>query len=395
MHQNRLKRLLRQYFDNTINHADCMELLSYLDEHPQEVENHIDDVLGDIDAGPDFTQAQAHDVLNRIKADIRFADTEPLPNEAVVVKFYQKRWLQIAAMLVVILTTAILLLNKNTPQAVDNNITAMAQKPVVPGGNKATLTMADGKTIVLDSMTNGVVASNGASKIVKVGDGQLVYSAGTQTGAMAYNTLSTPRGGEYQITLADGTKVWLNAASSLSYPQEFTGTERRVQLTGEAYFEVAKNKDKPFYVTVNNVQVKVLGTHFNISAYNDEQNITTTLLEGAVQVTKDNEKSFLSPGQQAVTGNGSGKISVYNVDASDAVAWKNGYFVFNDEDIVSIMKKVSRWYDVEVEYRGDVGSQKFGGTFYRFKSINELVSYLEKIGKLHFKISGRRIIVMG
>jgi ferric-dicitrate binding protein FerR (iron transport regulator) len=236
--------------------------------------------------------------------------------------------------------------------------------------------------------------------VLKTGSGQIVYKAlstGQSRAAISdisYNTLSTPKGGEYQVVLPDGTKVWLDAASSISYPVAFAGNVRRVKLTGQAYFEVAKNKEKPFYVDVNEVQVRVLGTHFNISAYNDDNAMTTTLLEGAVQVTNNNSLSLLKPGQQAVISNGSNNILVANANINDAMAWKNGYFTFNDDNITGIMRKVSRWYDVDVEYRTADTGQQFGGTFYRSKSISELLAHLEKIGKLHFKISGRRIIVM-
>jgi transmembrane sensor len=196
------------------------------------------------------------------------------------------------------------------------------------------------------------------------------------------------------VVLPDGTHVWLNSASSLSYPVEFAGNERRVKLTGEAYFEVAKNKDKPFYVNSNNVQVRVLGTHFNISAYNDDDELKATLLEGSVQVSKNNSQSLLKPGQQAVINNGADMIRVSQANINEVMAWKNGYFIFNDDNIATILKKVSRWYDVDVEQRGNFEGQHFGGTFYRTKGIDELLKNLEKIGKVHFKITGRRVTAM-
>ncbi|RVU02389.1 FecR family protein [Mucilaginibacter limnophilus] len=391
MKHEKLKSLLRSYFDNTISDADCVELLSYMDKHPHEVERAVDETLPADDTGPKFSEQQAQDVLSRIKADGRFVTVLQPP----VIKFYQRRWLQVAAILLVILTAVIVVLNKNnTPANIAENI---IQKPIVPGSNKAMLTLANGQTVVLDSASNGVIAGAGNNNVVKKNDGELVYQPGENAAnnrIPIYNILTTPKGGEYRVTLSDGTKVWLNAASSLSYPQEFTGNERKVKLTGEAYFEVAKNKSKPFYVMVNDVQVRVLGTHFNISGYTDDGRVTTTLIEGAVQVSKYKVVSSLMPGQKAVVNNSSADIVVSSADVSDAVAWKNGYFTFNEEDITGIMKKVSRWYDVEVVYEGAVSNEKFGGTFYRSKSINELLDYLRRIGNISFKISGRRIIVM-
>jgi len=172
------------------------------------------------------------------------------------------------------------------------------------------------------------------------------------------------------------------------------GNERHVKLTGEAYFEVAKNKDKPFYVSINEAQVKVLGTHFNISAYQDDDELVTTLLEGSVQVSKNQQLCMLKPGQQAVLGNNTTYMQVSEANVNEAMAWKNGYFIFNDDNLATIMKKVSRWYNVDFDYKGGMENKRFGGTFNRAKDISELLNNLEKIGKVHFKTVGRRITVM-
>jgi len=404
MEKARLKRLLHQYFNNSITSADCIELLNYLNtSDPGEINQLIDTELSALDEGPGFKGQQSLDVLNRIKSDLRFngaINTEEHGQvQPKVIKLYQKRWLQIAAAALIFCTAGLLIFNR---QVKTSNKIAKNPKPaiIVPGGNKAILTIAGGKTIVLESAANGLIAKTGVGKVLKTRSGQIIYRAASpgKSAAMAteisYNTLSTPKGGEYQVVLPDGTKVWLDAASSITYPVAFTGNERRVKLTGQAYFEVAKNKEKPFYVSMNNVQVRVLGTHFNISAYNDDNEITTTLLEGSVQVTKNNTLSLLKPGQQAVVSNSSNKIAVSDANIDDAMAWKNGYFIFNDDNITGIMKKVSRWYNVDIEYRGNYNNQQFGGTFYRSKSIMELLAHLQKVGKLHFTISGRRITVM-
>ena len=401
MKKAKLQRLVHQYFNDTISRADCIELLEFLNNtNPDEIADAIDTELINFSKGPEFKGKQSADVLSRIKSDPRFAQN-PIVEETdpVVVKFYRRSWVQIAAALLVFGTAALIIFNKNiSSQTTKKHNSDQEAAAIVPGSNKAVLTLAGGKTIILKNAANGLLAQTTSGNVLKTNNGQIKYSALNETAAAGnkdnINTLSTPRGGTYQVVLSDGTKVWLNAASSISYPVAFTGKERHVTLNGEAYFEVAKNKEMPFYVSINNVEVKVLGTHFNIAAYSDDGEITTTLLEGAVQVTKNNTQSMLKPGQKAVINNKSDNISVSDANIQDAMAWKNGYFIFDDDDITGIMKKVSRWYDVNVSYQGDVSDQKFGGTFYRSKSITELLQYLGKIGKVHFTIEGRRIIVM-
>ncbi len=403
MQPDRLKRLIDQYFNNSISSTDCIELLKYLDSaDPAELDGLIDIDLSSLDSGPEFKGAQAQDVLNRIKSDARFNfpfETQKA-EEPKIIKFYQRRLVQIAAAILIFLTAGLLVFNYRKAKTT-NEVTKNNKPPIIlPGGDKATLTMSGGKTILLDSAADGLLATTGAGDVVKTQNGRIVYKAGASgsaagtVAAVEWNTLTTPRGGQYQLVLPDGTKVWLDAASSLSYPVAFTGNSRHVKLTGQGYFEVAKNKEKPFFVDVNHAEVRVLGTHFNISAYNEDPENTTTLLEGAVQITQNGKTALLKPGQQAVIAGGSDNIVVSEAKIDDAMAWKNGYFIFNDDDIKGIMRKVSRWYDVDVDYQVDLADKHFGGTFYRSKGINELLNHLERIGKLHFKISGRRVTVM-
>ena len=220
-------------------------------------------------------------------------------------------------------------------------------------------------------------------------------NAGPDEDVLAYNTITTPKGGQYQVTLMDGTRVWLNAASSLHYPTVFKGSERSVQLTGEAYFEVAKNSKMPFRVTSNGQVTEVLGTHFNINSYPDEQGTTTTLLEGSVRIlnAKSDAAILLKPGQQSGS-DASGKIKVANVNPEQFVAWKDGKFIFTNANIESIMRQVSRWYNVEIEYKGDASKEKFGGRTSRFTNVAELLEILELTDHVQFEIEGRRIIVM-
>jgi ferric-dicitrate binding protein FerR (iron transport regulator) len=263
---------------------------------------------------------------------------------------------------------------------------------IKPGNNKAILTLANGNKVAVTDAGIGKVADQGNSVIEKTAKGLLTYNAKptTELGIESFNTLETPKGGMYDVVLADGTKVWLNAASSLKYPTAFTGKQRRVELHGEGYFEVAKNRAMPFIVTSNNQQVEVLGTHFDISAYDDDNGVyKTTLLEGSVRL---NNQTMLVPGEQAININQ--KIMVRQVDTEDAIAWKNGKFKFKNENIRDLMRKVARWYNVEVVYDGDMSRKDFSGIVPRFENIATILTTLESTHTIHFKIEGRRITVM-
>ncbi|HEX6428654.1 MAG TPA: FecR family protein [Niastella sp.] len=290
------------------------------------------------------------------------------------------------------------------------------QKPapdVQPGGNKAILTLADGSTITLDSAQNGLLTQQGDANVIKNRNGEVVYkSMGNKPSAASWNVLSTPKGGQYQLVLPDGSKVWLNAASSIRYPVAFTGNERRVEITGEVYFEVAPltlptgrdgggSKKVPFIVKINTPpaggsggQVEVLGTHFNVNAYNDEPAIATTLLEGKVKVSSmvNGQWSMLKPGQQAAIHHS--QLTIHdNIDMDLAVAWKNGLTAFKSADIKSIMRQVSRWYNVEVVYEGTIPQRTFTGGVSRDAPLSELLHLLD-VSKVHFRIEGNKVILM-
>lgn len=273
---------------------------------------------------------------------------------------------------------------------------------IAPGGNKAILTLADNSTIILDSATNGILSTQGNIKIEKLDNGLLAYSINgkkiTEKDEAFYNTISTPRGGQYQITLSDGTKVWLNASSSIRFPVVFTGTERKVTVTGETYFEVAHNAAMPFRVQAATSEVEVLGTHFNINAYDDEAAIKTTLLEGKVKVSVPSLANgtgsfkFLSPGQQSGI-NKKGDISILNnADLEEAVAWKDGHFQYKSADLRSILRQIARWYDVEIEYRGKVDLH-FTGQLTRSDNVSKVFEKLKMAGDVQFKIDGKKVIV--
>jgi ferric-dicitrate binding protein FerR (iron transport regulator) len=277
---------------------------------------------------------------------------------------------------------------------------------IAPGGNKAMLTLANGSTIVLDSAQDGTLAQQGSTKIVKLDGGALAYRAaagsnGQTTEQTGFNTIATPRGGQYRIILPDGSKVWLNAASSLRFPAAFTGSERTVELTGEAYFEITKNAEKPFHVKVpsgvtagESMDVEVLGTSFNVMAYTNEEKIHTTLLEGKVKVRQGATAENLSPGRQAIVDQNTLGMEVADANIEQAVAWKDGLFRFKETDIRELMRQVERWYDVDVVYRTDRGDQDFTGVVSRNKNVSTLLQMLELTGTVHFKIEGKRIIVL-
>ncbi|SDM35691.1 FecR protein [Daejeonella rubra] len=278
----------------------------------------------------------------------------------------------------------------------------LSENDIEPGDDKAILTLGDGTKIILDDAQNGVLANQGGNSILKTSKGELIYSFSKDNGNQAsvgntenviFNTIQTPKGGKFLVMLPDGSKVWLNAASSLRFPTKFEGTKREVELQGEAYFEVAHDESKIFEVNTRNQTVQVLGTHFNINAYEDEPSVNTTLLEGSVRISdmRSNISQMLKPGEQAKV---SQKIEVVNVkDTGEAVAWKDGYFHFNDEDIQTVMRQIERWYDVTVIYEGKVPSNRFGGEIERSLSLLQVLKILEK-SKVHFRLEGREVIVM-
>lgn len=329
-------------------------------------------------------------------------ETEINPNRGNIL------WLKLAAAAVVLFFIGFVINHQLKKQTGAGVITKNNEKIIQPGGNKATLTLADGSKISLTDATNGIIAKQAGINITKTHKGELIYTVSDKVNSRKniYNTIETPRGGQYQINLPDGTKVWLNAESVLKYPAAFNGSERMVELQGEAYFEVAKQNGKngkriPFKVKTEiaagrNQELEVLGTHFNINAYRNEPSNKTTLLEGSVRIKnlQSNISSLLKPGQQSIISASSPSVLVKEVDAEEIVAWKDGVFSFNEEDLQTIMNKVSRWYNVEVDYRGNKINKTFGGRISRFNSVNEVLDMLQTTGSVHFKIEGRRILVM-
>jgi ferric-dicitrate binding protein FerR (iron transport regulator) len=300
-----------------------------------------------------------------------------------------------ASILGIVVVATFLLLNKNGSKQVVKTKAGdhKFKNDVDPGGNKATLTLADGSVILLDEAKNGVLAQQGAAKVIKL-DGKLLYDpAFDSRGQMVYNRISTPKGGQYQLELPDGSLVWLNATSSIRFPTSFTEKERRVEITGEAYLEVAKKPGKPFVVTVNSSEIQVLGTHFNINAYGDEDNLRTTLLEGSIKFVNGNTSHILHPGQQSQLTKDRTVNVVSKVDVDDVIAWKNGLFSFENAGIEAIMRQLARWYDVDVDFRGRT-DDLFIAEMNRNIKLSDVLTALELTGKIRFEIEGKKIIVM-
>lgn len=267
---------------------------------------------------------------------------------------------------------------------------------VLPGKTKAVLVLSDGGKIALDSATSGILAVRGGTEIIRTADGRIVYKNGKNAGRGRFmtNTISTPPGAQYRIILSDGTAVWLNAGSSITYPASFTGMIRNVTISGEAYFEVAKNPAKPFIVSTGNMNIRVLGTHFNVNAYKDEHTINTTLLEGHVEVIDkiSGHISAIVPGQQAQFFR-SGDVKVKAANTENAVAWKNGMFEFDQTDIVSLMRQVARWYDINVTYSGTITKDLFTGSIPRSVALTELLTML-KYARVHFRLDKNNLTVL-
>ncbi|MCC8425949.1 FecR family protein [Mucilaginibacter sp. UR6-11] len=263
---------------------------------------------------------------------------------------------------------------------------------ILPGSNKAVLTLANGQRIYLNDAKSGALVQTAGIKVIKDKKGQITYVVEKQgpNQLVQYNTTTTPKGGQWHLVLADGTNVWLNAASSLYYPTAFAGKERIVRLTGEGYFEVTKDKTHPFIVQTADENIRVLGTHFNVNTYTNEPSVKTTLLEGSVQVEHGERSVFIKPGEQAVLTNDS--LKVKEADTEEVTSWKDGLFIFNDESLESIMRKVARWYDVEIVYRGVSPKKTFWGGVSRYEHVEQLLHKLELTKGVHFKIEGRRII---
>jgi len=390
MSKERIQYLLHQYAINKATKDEVEEMFVLLEqaENKDVLKNFITSAKNNAGQDVPVTQAEWDNIWNVIQSA-----TFGKPKTRVILF---NRFRTVAAILILAVGTTIFFIAK-PKKTLTAEVTVKKQtlNDVPPGGNRAVLTLADGSSIVLDSAHNGSLAQQGSTKILKMDAGQLSYNtAGATAGQVLYNTIATPRGGQFQVTLADGTQVWLNAASSLRFPTAFTGSKREVELEGEAYFEVAKNAAMPFHVKVKKMDVQVLGTHFNIMAYDNEQSIKTTLLEGRVKVSNNGMIKNIEPGQQAELNSSSNTIQVKEVNTDLAIAWKNGLFHFRQTNIHELMRQVERWYDVDVEYKTPGNNQDYTGIVQRSQNVSALLRMLELTGTVHFKVEGRKITVL-
>lgn len=395
---SRFEALWDGYLTDALSESELDEFLRLLRDGDQRVLTGLDGLLkeGSLTSPGDHERAEY--LFQQVLAKVR-RDHKP----ARVILW--RRFAVAAAVIVVFVVGALFVMNqKKGSELAKAPAHIVPVGDVAPGGDKAVLTLADGRQIVLDSAGKGALAEQGGIQVINL-EGSLAYRAEGKPTEVLYNTISTPRGGQYQLVLADGTKVWLNAASSLRFPTAFPGEERRVELTGEGYFEVAHNAAKPFHVKVlpnvpddnapggNPMEVEVLGTQFNINGYSNEPTIKTTLVEGRVRLNKGGRDVYLNPGQQAVIEPGATDFRVkFDVDVDEVVAWKNGRFLFNSAGIETIMRQAERWYDVNVIYEGKI-SETFSGVVPRSENISQLLKILEATDRVNFTIRDKDVIV--
>jgi len=394
--QGRIAYLLERRLRQQLTAAEAAELLVILQQ--PEHESMVTDVLSELALAE--PQGAALDPLwlqNSVHAIVSLDKKAEVPVHRV--HFLKTGWFRYAAavILLIMIGGGVYYYSRPHEEAVAELPPATEPADIAPGGAIATLTLSDGRTIALDTAADGSVARQGNTEVVKLQNGQLAYkiAASDKLRAMSetyYNTIHIPRGGQYKVTLPDGSKVWLNAVSSLRFPTAFRGRSREVEITGEAYFEIAKNTNLPFYVKTNGMAVEVLGTSFNVNAYADEPAIRTTLLEGSVRVRKDKAIAMLAPGQQAsITDKGNIEIKK-DADIDGALAWKNGMFRLTSSDVPTIMRQLARWYDVEVEFEGGVPAGHITGEVPRNTSLLKVLKVFETSG-VHFRIVGKKIVV--
>ncbi|MGJ1197212.1 FecR family protein [Sphingobacterium spiritivorum] len=304
------------------------------------------------------------------------------------------KWGAISASLLIVLG-AVWMVKKN--KEITRTESIAAKNRIIPGGDKAMLILEDGTQVDLENIQSGAINNKGKYIAAKVADGKLEYrDADTKTASLvSYHTLRTPKGGQFQLRLPDGTTAWLNAASSIRYPTAFVGAERKVEISGEVYFDVKKQNGRHFIVQTNNQEIKVLGTRFNVFAYTDESFVQTSLIEGKVQVDIKDRQLMLKPGLSAVYNKNTDKIRTISFDPDEVLAWQQGYFNFNAEPIESVMRKISRWYDVEIYYEGDMKDKMFSGTLSRFSDVKDILDVMTLTGVVKFKIKDRKIYVIG
>lgn len=402
-----IKALLRKYLEDRLTPSEYEELFAWLQQHPEDDSwTEMLAELGREQPGEEgYDRGRWQPVVERIldhgeKATAKSDDLAPVRKLAVRSRF-TARYVAAAAVLAVLAGGVVLWNSRQDRLSATTGVSrkAAVRQDIAPGGNKAILTLANGSTIVLDSAADGMLARQSNVKVLKSGGNQLVYAGGAGPGegsaGTVYNKLATPRGGQYQLTLSDGTKVWLNSASSITYPTAFSGDSREVTITGEAYLEVAHLPGQPFRVKAGGETVAVLGTDFDINTYADEPDVRTTLVDGRIRVTTGGQDRVLDPGEQIQISKNTVRL-IHHADIAQALAWKNGMVKFTGADIQEIMRQISRWYDVDVQYQGDVDpTLLMGGEVSRNHALSSLLGTIEtgSGGKVHFIINNKTVIV--
>lgn len=379
------------YSNRKATPAEEEELFEWVKKgNDRPVKKHIRKLVSDHNLNQLVPLVDWERMYERIKEEKDSRDIQPRERKII--------WVRWAAAAVVLLLLGsryyYFITTKNEPQKVAVFQHKKTNDIAPPNSVNAVLTLSNGQKIILDSTGNGIVAMQGTVNVIKLANGQLAYKGNSKN--VEYNTLSNPRGSKViSLVLADGSRVWLNAASTLKYPTAFAGNERKVEVSGEAYFEVAHNTAMPFIVSKGETSVRVLGTHFNVNAYDDETSLNITLLEGSVKVVKGNENVLISPGEQAEVPNNmahSNSIKVHPADVDEVMAWKNGLFSYKGADMESIMRQVSRWYNVDVVFEKPV-TEKFYAQVSRNTDVSNLLKMLEATKAVHFKIEGKVITV--
>ena len=397
MNDQNFQELIDKWLVNAITDTEKSQLFQMIrrSEYLPELEKIMDQQLatGEFDgAGNDELRKL---IFQRLKED----------RQAVVIPIRKQRkfWTRIAvaASIVLLLAAGYWFFENQKGKGKTEKEIAVVYDVKAPETNRAMITLATGQRIYLDSAANGQLATEGNTVVTKKGDGKIEYSQESGAGSkeIQYNTLINPRGSKViDITLSDGSQVWLNAGSSVTYPVAFVGSDRKVSINGEAYFEVAHDATKPFVVSKGEINVQVLGTHFNVNAYDDEPTVRVTLLEGSVKVNKGSNSLMIKPGEQAVlsrdpVATGSRLITKGLVDPDEVMAWKNGLFDFENDDLPTVMRQLSRWYDADVEYVGEIPVKSISGQISRNVNISGVINMIEQTGRVQFKIEGKKVIV--
>jgi ferric-dicitrate binding protein FerR (iron transport regulator) len=387
MSENNQAKYLEQLAKKVLAGKASDEENLFMEEYYNAFENHLD-------ARSELSEADIILLQQVIKENVH----SRIAHNSIPVRpsfFMQWRKVAAAAIFVIVSAAVLVIVNKQKRDSAIVKEPAKPVEPILPGGNKAILTLNDGTVILLDEAKTGTLAQQGDIAVSKTDDGRIIYSTTTQNQPVTrvkYNTITTPKGGQYQVILPDGTKVWLNAASSIYFPTSFKERQRTVSITGEVYFEVAHNPKQPFIVSAGKTSVQVLGTHFNIMAYGNEEVVKTTLVEGLVKISDNGRTATLHPGEQLQLNENQFKV-IRQADVEAELAWKNGLFYFKDAGIQTIMKQAERWYNISVKYEGEIPEKQFNGKVSRNVKLSELMEIFSFYDDMNCTIEGNTVII--